>query len=318
MSAIERLGLKPSDLEKINKQYSFDQTQTQDIFGFKWSKRETYESDAVKKASREWLMERYFESDENKLSVFFNNDNNRKIILDAGCGSSYSALALFGDELKKHDYLGIDISDSVNEAKVRFAEAGINADFIKASLMDLDFIPDGSIDIIFSEGVLHHTDSTEDALKYLAKKIKKDGYFLFYVYSKKSVIREFTDDYIREQLLPLSNEEAWEKLIPLTKLGKVLGELNIDIEIPEDIELLGIKKGKHNLQRLFYWNVCKTYFRPEYKIDEMNHINFDWFRPLNCHRQTPEQVTKWCNEANLEIELLNIQDAGITVFAKKR
>ncbi len=318
MSAIERLGLSLTELEKLDKQYSYEQAQTQDIFGFKWAKRDTYESEAVKKAGAAWLIERYFENSYDKMNEFLNKDGERKIILDAGSGSGYSALLLFGDELKKHDYLGVDISDAVNEGRARFAELGIKADFIKASLMDLDFIPDGSIDIIFSEGVLHHTDSTENAIKYLSKKLKKDGSFMFYVYLKKSVIREFTDDYIREQLLQYGNQEAWDKLIPLTKLGKALGELNIEIDVEEDIDLLGIKKGKLDLQRFFYWNICKAFYKPEYNIDEMNHLNFDWFRPLNCQRQTPEQVNQWCVEAGLEIEHQNIQEAGITIIAKKK
>ena len=141
---------------------------------------------------------------------------------------------------------------------------------------------------------------------------------MFYVYLKKSVIREFTDDYIREQLLQYGNQEAWDKLIPLTKLGKALGELNIEIDVEEDIDLLGIKKGKLDLQRFFYWNICKAFYKPEYNIDEMNHLNFDWFRPLNCQRQTPEQVNQWCVEAGLEIEHQNIQEAGITIIAKKK
>lgn len=314
MSVIKRLNIEVPFFKEIN---SFNQKQTKDSFAFKWAKRDTYESEAVKKAGKEWLLERYFGNNEDHLVEFLNGDNKRKIILDAGCGSGYSALLLFGDLLKDHDYLGVDISEAVNIAKERFLERDIKADFIQSDLMQLDFIPDSSIDIIFSEGVLHHTDSTEKALKYVATKLKKDGYFLFYVYNKKSVIREFTDDYIREQLLPLDDEAAWKKLEPLTKLGKVFGDLNINIEIPEDIDLLEIKKGPINLQRFFYWNICKLYYRSDYNLDEMNHINFDWFRPLNCHRQTSEQVKQWCIEAGLEIQRFDIQESGITVVAKK-
>ncbi len=48
----------------------------------------------------------------------------------------------------------------------------------------------------------------------------------------------------------------------------------------------------------------------------MNHVNFDWFRPLNCHRQTPDEVRQWCQEAGLEIERMDLQEAGITVVAR--
>jgi len=179
-------------------------------------------------------------------------------------------------------------------------------------------IPDKSVDLIFSEGVLHHTDSTEQSLVALAKKLKKDGRFLFYVYAKKAVIREFSDDHIREQLRTMTDKEAWKALEPLTKLGIALGQLNVNLNVPEDIPYLGIKKGKINLQRFFYWNICKMYYRPEYNLDEMNHVNFDWFRPLNCHRHTPEEIKRYCKEAKLAIERMNIQEAGITVVALKR
>ncbi len=314
MSAFERLNIIPSLLQK-NQQYSDTQEQTKDTFSFKWSKRDTYDSENFKAFSRQWLLEKYCSNDPGKLRKWL--AGNRKIILDAGCGSGYSAILFFGDHLRNHDYLGVDISTAIEIAKLRFKEAGYSGDFLQANLLDLP-IGDCSVDLIFSEGVLHHTDDTEESIKYLSKKLKKGGFFLFYVYVKKSVIREFTDDYIRQEIHQLTDEKAWEALKPLTKLGIALGKLNIDIEIPEDVPLLGIAKGKLDLQRFFYWHICKTYYRPEFSLEEMNHINFDWFRPLNCHRHTEEEVLAYCEAAELEIEHLNVQEAGIAVVGRKR
>jgi hypothetical protein len=171
--------------------------------------------------------------------------------------------------------------------------------------------------LIFSEGALHHTSSTEKTLKYLSKLLLPGGIFLFYVYRKKGPIREFVDDYIRNYLKDFSDEEAWQKLIPLTKLGKSLGELNIEVNVPEDIPYLGIKSGKMDVQRLFYWCIFKAFYKPDFTLDEMNHINFDWYRPLNCQRHTPEEIRQWCKEAGLIIERINIEEAGITCVAKK-
>ena len=80
---------------------------------------------------------------------------------------------------------------------------------------------------------------------------------------------------------------------------------------------MGIPAGKINLQRLFYWHIFKAFYRPEYTLDEMNICNFDWYRPLNCHRQTPEQVKNWVEDSGLEIIKMDIQEAGITVIARK-
>jgi hypothetical protein len=49
----------------------------------------------------------------------------------------------------------------------------------------------------------------------------------------------------------------------------------------------------------------------------MNHINFDWYAPTNAHRQTPEQVRLWCAQAGLDIEREIVEEAGITVIARK-
>ncbi len=42
----------------------------------------------------------------------------------------------------------------------------------------------------------------------------------------------------------------------------VLGELNLEIDVPEAIDVLEIPAGPIDLQRLFYWHVCKMFYRP--------------------------------------------------------
>jgi arsenite methyltransferase len=313
MSAIKRLGIK-SEKKKIS-YYTDKQTQTSSTFGYKWSRKDTYKSDSLKEFVKNWLIERYCDNNHEIINEWFKGGN--KIILDAGCGSGVSALLLFGKVLNNNDYLGVDISDSVSIAKEKFDEEGIKADFLQVSILDLP-IEDESVDMIFSEGVLHHTDSTERALKYLSKKIKSGGMFLFYVYAKKAVIREFVDDHVRMEMNKYSDEEAWEKLKPLTKLGIELGKIKEKIEVPEDIPYLGIKKGSYDIQRFFYWNIFKAYYREAFDLEEMNHVNFDWYRPLNCQRHTKEEILKYCDEAGLDIERFNTQEAGFTIVARKR
>ncbi|MBM3349154.1 MAG: class I SAM-dependent methyltransferase [Betaproteobacteria bacterium] len=296
------------------KSISKNQKQTDDTFGFKWKKRETYESEAVQSEWRRWLLEKYFDSDSRRIDDLLAGGGRR--ILDAGCGSGGSALLLFGERLRQNNYLGVDSSESVQTAYDRFAEAAVPARFIRC---DLHSIPEDEapFHVIFSEGVLHHTDSVERAIDSLSRILEPNGFFLFYVYARKAPIREFTDDFIRKQISTLTNDQAWEALMSLTKLGRTLGELNIEIDIEEDIPLLGITRGRQNIQRLFYYKVCKSYYRPDYSLDEMNHINFDWFRPLNCHRHTPDEVIEFCKRANLTIERLHVEESGITVIARK-
>jgi SAM-dependent methyltransferase len=313
MSAIKRLGIKQE--KKKAPEYTDNQTQTGTTFGYKWSRKDTYESDSLKAFVKSWLIERYCDNNLSIIEEWLKGGN--KIVLDAGCGSGLSASLLFGKALNENDYLGVDISESVFIAKEKFDEEGIKGEFLQASILDLP-IADDSVDMIFSEGVMHHTDSTERALKYLAKKIKSGGRFLFYVYAKKAVIREFVDDHVRMEINKFSDEEAWEKLKPLTKLGIELGKIKEKIEVPEDIPFLGIKKGSYDLQRFFYWNIFKAYYREDFDLEEMNHVNFDWYRPLNCQRQTKGEIMRYCDEAGLDIEHINTQEAGFTIVARKR
>ena len=292
--------------------YSQAQKQTEDAFAYKWA-RDTYESDVVKDATRAWELVGFFDGDEEKMKDVLFPDAR---MLDAGCGSGFSALALFGRKLNEVNYLGVDISTAVDVAKQRFEEEHIKGEFMQSDLLTLPF-NEPTFDIVFSTGVLHHTDSTERGIKKMASLLVKNGKFLFYVYRKKAPIREWTDDYVREQIRNLSDEDAWKALESLTKLGIALGELNVQIDIPEEVRLLGIPKGKIDIQRLFYWYVIKAYYRSEFTLDEMNHINFDWFRPLNCHRQTPEEVRKWCDEVNLRIDRMHVEEAGMYVTATK-
>jgi SAM-dependent methyltransferase len=290
------------------------QAQTRDTFGYKWQKRETYESASGLAHMRAWLIERYGDPES---FAFLREGCCSPVLLDAGCGAGYSALELFGPVLDRIRYLGADISTAVDVARVRFRERNVgDAAFIQTDLTRLP-IPDDSVDVIFSEGVLHHTDSTKGALLALSAKLKPGGTFMFYVYRKKGPIREFTDDYIREKLQSMSPDEAWKAVQPLSKFGKMLGNLDIEIDISEDIDLLDIPAGRINLQRFFYWHIFKAFYRPDMSLDEMNHINFDWYAPKNAHRQSEGEVRNWCAEAGLEIVRERVEEAGITIVTKK-
>lgn len=288
------------------------QEQTSGTFGFKWAKRNTFEGEATR-VMKAWLIEKY--GDVPKAPWLFEGGQN-PIMLDAGCGAAQSAIALFEPVLDRIRYLGTDVSTAVDVAKTRFEERGLEGAFIQADLNQLP-LPDASVDLIFSEGVLHHTDDTRLALAAVARLLKPGGRILFYVYRKKGPIREFTDDYVRGRMQVMTPEQGWEAMIPLTKLGKLLGELDIEIDVPERIELLDIPAGRIHLQRFVYWHVLKAFYRPELTLDEMNHINFDWYAPENAHRHTAEEVRSWCGSLNLAIEHERVEEAGITVIARR-
>lgn len=298
-----------------NKAYLADaDRQVQSTFGYKWKRRDTFESAAVRDANRAWLVERY--GDMSKADWIVKAPR-PPIVLDAGCGAAFSAVELFRPVFDRIRYFGVDISEAVDVARERVQSAGgADSAFMQSDLARLP-LRDGSVDAIFSEGVLHHTPSTEASLKGLVRLLRPGGLYMFYVYRKKGPVREFTDDYLRDKLAGAPPEDAWRQLEPLTKLGKLLGELDIEIDVPEAIDLLEIPAGRINLQRFFYWHVMKLYYRPEYTLDEMNHVNFDWYTPQYAHRQTEEEVRRWCADCGLTIEREILEPPGITILARK-
>jgi SAM-dependent methyltransferase len=301
--------LKPHTIAASNAQ-----KQTQETFGFKWKKEDTFDSVPSLLRMKAWLLERY--GDPSKWLDQL--DAERPLVMDAGCGAGMSGFEYWGGVLDKIQYFGVDISEAVDVAQKRFSAKGFdNGIFLQDSISNLPFT-EPSFDVIFSEGVLHHTDSTKNTFNHLCKFLKPGGLFMFYVYRKKGPIREYTDDFIREKLQHMSSEEGWEKLKGLSALGIELGKLDIEVDVPQYVEFLDIPAGKINLQRLFYWHVFKAFYDPNLTFDEMHHINFDWYAPKNAHRHTIEEVRQWCEENNLEIRHEKEELAGITCIAAKK
>jgi len=288
------------------------QKQTETSFGYKWQQESSYDTPAVHESARAWLVSRYGFQDVAAMRSFFAG---RKRILDAGCGSGFSASLWMTTEWQGAQWVGADISVAIDVAQKRLA-GGTDRHFVQADILQLPF-PAKSFDTIFSEGVLHHTPSTERAFKSLVPLLEPGGELMFYVYRKKSPIREFTDDHIRAAIADLPPEEAWAVMRPLTKLGRALAELHTEVEVPEDIPYLGIKAGRYDVQRLVYWHIAKLFWNETFSFEANNHVNFDWYAPRYAHRQTEAEVRRWCAESHLTITHFDAQEAGFTVRALK-
>lgn len=294
------------------------QHQTEESFGYKWNRRDSFDSPAMVQNMRTWLVAKYGFDDADAMRRYFAGRNR---ILDAGCGAALSS-STFVDKAwlkdsaaQKTEWCGVDISTAVDVAQSRLGAID-RTHYVQADLLALPF-QRGSFDTIFSEGVMHHTPSTRQAMLSTADILANGGEFLFYVYRKKGPIREFTDDYIRDAIAGMAPEEAWESLRSLTALGQSLAELDVEVNVPQDVPLLGIKAGKIDVQRFVYWNVAKMFWSPDLTFEENHHINFDWYHPRYAHRQTAEEVRQWCDEANLAVTYLKEEEAGLTVRAIK-
>jgi len=284
------------------------QEQVKTSFGEKWTNTK-FGQDA--KEYNEKIKPIYLEMmglTENDLSVFDN-----KLVLDAGIGSG-SFARLCAPRAK--EFHGIDISKSVHVAKKILSTVSSNPVLAQADLNHLPY-KDESFDIIVSNGVFHHTPNTKLALKNSIKKLKQGGICIFYIYKKKSPIREFSDDFIRSKISDLSYNEAWEKIKQLTNFGKSLAHQKIKLSIHENIDLLDIKKGKYDLQQFFYDYIFKCFWNETWGYDYSNSCNFDWYHPKYCWRHTESEIRSWCAEFNLTINYLKELQSGFACWVIK-
>ncbi len=102
----------------------------------------------------------------------------------------------------------------------------------------------------------------------------------------------------------------------ITQLGRTLADLNVTIDIQQDIPVLGIKKGKQDLQRFIHWNVMKCFWNDDFDAFTNRIINYDWYHPENCFRFSPEEFREWF-DTGWEVQSWDVQESGISCRARK-
>jgi arsenite methyltransferase len=287
------------------------QAQVRDSFAYKWDRRETYESDRRREIAATWILERYGFDSVDQLRAHLVAESP---VLDVGCGAGYTAATWLAPGWGGR-YVGADISRAVDVARERLEHID-GTSFLQADVLDLPFRPE-SFGAIMAEGVLHHTPSTEAAFKALVPLLRRGGELLVYVYRRKAPLRELADDYLRERIGELPAEQAWDELRPVTRLAQALSELEVEVDVPEDVPLLGIEAGRHDVQRLIYWHFAKLFWHPELSLEENNHVQFDWYHPRYAHRHTEDELLRWCDDEGLDVVRLDVQESGLTLRARK-
>ena len=281
--------------------------QTEDSFSSKWRNyNKTYHTKKWIDGQKKWFLQRFGWKTEKKFKEFLKT---RSTILDAGTGVGNSA-NLFSSN-PKSEVFAIDASDSINFAQKKYG--GIkNLHFLQADLRNLPF-KKKSFDYILSDQVLHHTDNTKSSFSYLTKFLKKKSHISIYVYNKKAPVREFADDFIRESTVNMSIKDCMEFSKSMALLGKSLVKVNKKISIPNDIPLLGIKKGTYDVQRFIYWHFLKCFWDPSNNLERSIGVNFDWYSPKYAYRHTPQEVKTWFKNTKLKITHFKEIESGINI-----
>lgn len=280
--------------------------QTTDAFGWQWHNSDMGHNLGSKKYSKQLFYDRYGVT-ESELEEYVKD----KTIYDPAIGSG-RVEHIFGKYAK--EIYATDLSDAVYKAKENLDGLFDNIYYFKGNLINPPF-RNNSFDTIICHAILQHTGNTFEGIKSLTNTLKPGGILFFDVYRKAAPIRDFTDDFIRSLVSDLEPQEAWDKLIPITKLAQELYEDTITVE--NDIDLLEIEAGEYNLQRFIYYKFLKTFWNENMSFEDNHMVVFDWYYPKVSERYTVEEVEAWLSKLNLEVIKLHALEGGIGVIARK-
>jgi SAM-dependent methyltransferase len=289
--------------------------QTKYSFQEKWKSASQFQnkgSASFDTDTLDWILTRNGFRNMDDFSVFLKQF---PVVLDAGCGNGRILKLLAELSESKQLLYGIDLAaaeiarDNLRGNTNVFVVAG---DLVDYSSFEKVCRPD----FIYCQEVLHHTSEPKTSFSNLVRLLNSNGQIAIYVYKEKAPIREFTDDFVRKQIASLNHEEASQLMEQFAELGRVLSNLKIEVDIPE-VSVLGISRGKYDLQRFIYHYFMKCYWNEELSFENNTMINFDWYHPSLCSRHTVEEVRAWFSEHNLEVVHEYVDEYGITIRGKK-
>jgi ubiquinone/menaquinone biosynthesis C-methylase UbiE len=280
--------------------------QTTKAFGWQWNNSNMGHNVGSKTYSKKLFFDRYG-INEKQLESYITN----KVIYDPAIGSG-RVEHIFAKYTK--EIYATDLSDAVYEAKNKLENLFDNIHYFKGNLITPPF-RENSFDAVVCHAILQHTGNTFEGIKSLINVLKPNGILFFDVYKKAAPIRDFTDDFIRSLVCNLEPQDAWDKLLPITKLSQELYEKKIAIK--NDIKELEIEAGEYNLQRFIYYKFLKTFWNENMSFEDNHMVVFDWFYPKISERYTVEEVQQWLSKLDLEVIKLHVLEGGIGVIARK-
>lgn len=283
-------------------------------FSDKWHRnRDAFYEETLREGSdtQNWILSRNGFAGPNELRTFLSE---KQRVLDAGCGNGrVTALLRRYSSPSTTEIVGIDLvaadvarDNLAAERSMRFVQKDLLGD-----LADL-----GSFDFIYCQEVLHHTPDPRRAFMNLCNLLSPSGEIAIYVYKQKAPVREYVDDFVRNQISHLPYDEALKHCKAITEFGAALSAAGVEVTVPA-VPILGIEAGRYDMQRLVYHFFMKCYWNPSVTHDENVAVNYDWYHPQTATRHTLAEVEEWFGAAQLEIFHRFTDFYGITVRGRK-
>lgn len=219
-------------------------------------------------------------------------DLNGAVMLDAGCGNGTLTAAIAKEGAR---IVGMDFSNSIELAeknkKKYSGENWRNLHYVQGDVQHPPFA-ESTFDVVYSDGVLHHTNDTKKSFCALAPLVKPKGKYFVWLYKKdlKGIYKtkEVFVQIIRSVLRPLPK---W-MIKKLCYVGAVVLIARLRI-----LKIVGIEKRRIIPAWLKTLNL------------------FDTFTPTYNHLHTVDEVIPWYQEMGFKnIEQRTAQKIGHAGF----
>lgn len=277
---------------------SDDQVQTNEAFANKWENLEygTVAYTQLEEFQRQWFLDLYGFASETELQDYLHKMD---FVIDCGAGAGMKA-AWFAELSPETIVVAVDISAAILNAAEHFRDRLPNLIFGQCDISRLEFFEDDAFDFVNCDQVIHHTTRPDQTFKELVRLTKPGRDLTCYVYRKKALPRELLDNHFREFSKKLSHDELMVLSGQLAELGKILSELDIELDVPS-IPALGIEGGRQDLQRFLYWNFLKCFWNQDLGFEASTITNYDWYSPSQAYRFSEAEFRAWPDEAALEM-----------------
>ena len=214
------------------------------------------------KSFDEFLSPFYSRLKANKIDLNVFKD---KLCLDAGCGGGRGSILMA--QLGAREVIGVDLSPTnIESSRKRAAQKGFaNLTFQQHSLIELPF-EDESFDVVWCNGVLHHSENPDLGLREITRVLKKGGHLWLYLYGSGGIYWHVID-WIRSTLKEVDVRDCISQLRLMDTPVRRIAEWIDDWFVPY-LRRYTVTDVTHRLDELGYEDTQALQFGLEYDTSQ--------------------------------------------------